>query len=66
MFYYTYFNKLIIIKYVDNANACPVEYEIYWRVISRDQQKIFAIRRPIFKLEYFNNHLEYIKATYIF
>ena len=32
-----------------------LEYEIYWRVISSDRQKNFAIRRPIFKLEYINN-----------
>ena len=36
--------------------ALCVEYEIYWRVISPDRQKFFAIRRPIFKLEYFNKH----------
>ena len=46
--------------------ALCVEYEIYWRVISPDRQKFFAIRRPIFKLEYFNNHEGYKKATYIF
>ena len=36
-----------------------VEYEIYWRVISVRETKIFQKRFPIFKLNFLNNQSRY-------
>ena len=50
------FSGLISCSFIFHDLSCGVEYEIYWRVISYNQQKNFAIRRPIFKLEYVHDH----------